>query len=570
MQISFKLIVFSRIMLIAWTMFLICTLATKSTFAGLTDGSPSGRRIQTTVPVDPPCGTLGGISIDHMETVGSWQTGTGGGATCGTLMTAPGYSGQAIRLDCSLGTTLGAYGQLRRDFSTLNLSSGDHLRFFYRGTTTNTLEMGVTDPVSGMNYFSSSWNNVTQVPWWTFGTWDYRDFRKSDTDPFPNWGNVGAIFISMVKKKDDVGGIGSLVVDEMQYLKVSNRTVPTNFEFVTIPSTVTAKAADWIAAQQQPSGLLASWPEEYQQDHSKAYAWLYDQAVGSIVLSDTDLTRADRLAASLRGLQNMDGSWYGGYDFVTTAPITISKPVGANAWLVYALMRHYFKNGNRDAHDAARDGVAWLAGLQRPDGSLPGELTTPPDNSAPTEANLDAWWAFNAAGYRTQAANLRAFLMRQAWDDSVGRFLASGNSNLPRGQYEILLDNQTWGAAFLHAIGRDNDARRALSYARWTLATYSNNRTVCGFDGAGPFSVWNEGTLQYVAAHGENSQYYINAIISQQSPDGSLPGSPDEFRGYKVWLTRMHGIAPTAWLYFVGTGGPFHVTEYSFLPLIKK
>ena len=36
-----------------------------------------------------------------------------------------------------------------------------------------------------------------------------------------------------------------------------------------------------------------------------------------------------------------------------------------------------------------------------------------------------------------------------------------------------------------------------------------------------------------------------------------LAHDPDDFRGGDVWLTRWHGIAPTAWLYFAETGGPF-------------
>ena len=145
------------------------------------------------------------------------------------------------------------------------------------------------------------------------------------------------------------------------------------------------------------------------------------------------------------------------------------KPVGANAWMVYALMRYYWRSGNQTAHQDALEGAAWLATLQRPDGSLPGEVITSPGAGAPTEPNLSAWWAFQAAGYRTQADRLKTYLTEQAWDSSMGRFNSSGTSYPPRGRYEILLDNQTWGAAFLHAIGRDEDARRALSYARWTL-----------------------------------------------------------------------------------------------------
>ena len=126
--------------------------------------------------------------------------------------------------------------------------------------------------------------------------------------------------------------------------------------------------------------------------------------------------------------------------------------------------------------------------------------------------------------------------------------------------FDIFLDNQTWGASFLQAIDRDEDARRTLSYARETLATCSSNGLICGLDGSGPFSVWNEGTLQYIAAGGSHSQYYWDEVVKQQANDGGIPGSPDSYRGASIWLTPMHGVAPTAWLYFAGTDGPFHET----------
>ena len=340
--------------------------------------------------------------------------------------------------------------------------------------------------------------------------------------------------------------------------------MPSEFEPVTANPTVTQRAADWIAGQQQPHGLLKSWQEE-----TSCRAWLYDQAVGLIALSESGhITAADLLVSRLHELQQTDTCWYAGYDCLDNTPIDTTTPVGANAWMAYALARYdAIRRGpsltptvaTTDARECAR----WLASLQRPDGSLP---ALPGEPTAPTEPNLDAWWAFQATGHCTQAQRLQDFLLGQVWDDELGRFKSSPDT------YQIFLDNQTWGAAFLRAVCRKTDARRALSYARWTLAATSIDGRICGFDGAGPFSVWNEGTLQYVAAQGENNQYYWEQAAGQQVPGGGLPGSPDDFRGYIVWLTRWRGVAPTSWLYFAGTGGPFHTgpcTIY-YLPIILR
>jgi hypothetical protein len=454
------------------------------------------------------------------------------------------------------------------------------LRFFYSGTTINALQVGLITAQG--NYFSFDMKNVTHVPWWTYVSWDIQGFKQGN-QLFDFNTPITAVFISVKKTdQDGDGGLGSFAIDELQYVDMVKRSVPDHFEPITATTTITVtqQAAAWIASQQYPAtGLLKSWKEE-----SVDYAWLYDQALGLIVLSEAGYTtKATQLANRLHTIQNKDGSWYEGYHYLTTKPITktvgmtittVTTPtaVGAQAWAVYALARYAAKQVSLQAYQDAREGAGWLAGLQRADGSVP---AIPGESGAPTEPNLDAWWAFKATGYQAQAYHLQQFLLKeqsnqQVWDRAVGRFRASPDA-ASAGSYAIFLDNQTWGAAFLRAVGRDTDARRALSYARWTLAATSHDgRGICGFDGAGPFSLWNEGTLQYIAVQGENSQYYWNEMIRQQASDGSLPGSSEEFEGYTVWLTRWHGIAPTAWLYFAGTGRPFNsIPSFVSLPLIR-
>jgi hypothetical protein len=48
--------------------------------------------------------------------------------------------------------------------------------------------------------------------------------------------------------------------------------------------------------------------------------------------------------------------------------------------------------------------------------------------------------------------------------------------------------------------------------------------------------------------------------IAQQRKDNAMPGSPDNFEGGGFWNTKWHGIAPTAWLYFASSGGPFNAS----------
>jgi uncharacterized protein (TIGR03437 family) len=496
-----------------------------------------------------PCGLLGGTVIDAMGSAPDWRTLTGGEAVSATLMTVAGCQGQAVQLNYNLGATKGAWAQLRRDFNPpLDLSAFDHLRFLHRGTARNTIEIGLVS-TDNRNYFGSSWNESTGTPGCAYATWDLQDFRN-DGQPFPDLRQVKAIFISVTNSADGAGGSGSFLVDELQGVNIAGRSVPVSYDQLSPNALAVQRAAAWVAARRQAGGFLKSWQEE-----PVDYAWLYDQALGLIVLSNTDPALAAQLAVKIRSVQNADGSWFDGYRFLTderintNKPAETDKPIGAISWMVYALTRYYLKSGDTAAVASAQRGAGWLATQQRADGSL----------SSSAEANLDGWWAFQATGYQAQADRLRVFLLSRLWDDCLGRFKSDAN------QYQIFLDNQTWGAAFLRAIGRDRDARRALSYARWTLGVTSMSTPsgdVCGFDGAGPFGVWNEGVLQYVAARGANSQFYWNEVARQQATDGGIANSPraSEFRAYIVWLSPWHGVAPTAWFYFAATGAAFPVS----------
>jgi|GEM_PF-1855041 len=525
-------------------------LTNRKTFPEVTSSRSREELAQAALSPGSSCEILPGTMIDDMDNTGDWQLLLGGGAITATVTAVDGYdNGQAIQLNYDLGTTPGAWVQVRRDFDPpLDLSTGDHLRFLYHGTTPNALEVGLVSPANE-NYFGSSWNEATHVPWWTYATWDFQDFRQSG-QPFPDFNQIKAIFISVVKAGNSIGGVGSFTIDKLQHLNLASRSIPPNFETSLPDPSVIQSAAMWVAAQQQPNGLLKSWQEE-----GENLAWLYDQALGLLVLDKTDKPRADQLVAKLHDLQNADGSWYVGYDYSADAPIETTQPTGANAWMVYALSQYAKRNNSTTAQEDAQKGSCWLANLQRPDGSLP---ALPGETTTPTEPNLDTWWAFNSTGYQKQADALRDYLLQEVWDPIIGRFKSSGN--LYQDRYRIFLDNQTWGAAFLKAIGEDEKARQALSYARWTLATLPKIENVCGLDGAGPFSIWNEGTLQYIVAQGENSQYYWEQVVKQQAQDGGIPGSPDNFQAYIVWLSKWHGLAPTCWFYFAGTNGPFHVT----------
>jgi hypothetical protein len=273
---------------------------------------------------------------------------------------------------------------------------------------------------------------------------------------------------------------------------------------------------------------------------------------------------ADVLAAALVATQNVDGSWFKTRNCDSLAPVGTPplKWEGDIAWATYALSRYLTLRGHRPAVAAARNRAAnWMAGrLSATDGCLQIDHT---------EATIDAWWALQSAGRTPAADGLKDCLLRFYWDDQMGRFKGGKNWRQP------YLDNQTWGAAFLSAIGETEKARRALSYARHVLLLPSQGGQAFGFDGqGGPWSMWNEGIAQYIAVGGMDSTDLLEELLAQQRADGAVPGSPDDFSGGGVWTTQWGGVAPTAWLYNAVNCEPFtpnqreRCTSY-WLPLLR-
>jgi len=219
---------------------------------------------------------------------------------------------------------------------------------------------------------------------------------------------------------------------------------------------------------------------------------------------------------------------------------------GDIAWAIYALGRYVALGGTHVQAAAAMDrGAAWLATRLAPDGCL--EIDH-------TEGTIDAWWALQGAGrnYSDEAAAIKGCLLTHYWNEEMGRFKGG------RDWWQPYLDNQTWGGAFLQAIGEEEKSLRALSYAWEVLRLPAGGGQLFGFDGqAGPWSVWNEGTGQYVAVRGAGAGDILSELLAQQRQDGAMPGAPDEFSGGGVWTTRWHGVAPTAWLYFALNSEPF-------------
>lgn len=483
--------------------------------------------------------------------------------TAGVAMIA-GYRDRALQLTYDLGSGDGNWAQIRCNFDPpLDLSAYDHLRIEWRGSATggNSLQIGLINPApGGERIFARGYHHVTQRSWWgqLIAPFAFLAPWTAGTTFDPR--RVSALFVSVVKDpQDDTGGAGSLAIDNLGAFNVASRSVPAAFSPVLRQPRVAAAAARWLAAQQRPNGLLKSWEGD-----QACLAYTYDQALALIVFSAERMwEHADSLAHALAATQNEDGSWHQIRNCDTLAPVGAppQKWEGDIAWATYALSRYLAQRGQLPPIARARDRAAdWLESrMSQTDGCLQIDHT---------EATIDAWWALRAAGRTSAADRLKTCLLAAYWDEQMGRFKGGKAWRQP------YLDNQTWGAAFLIAIGEEARARRALSYAQDVLLLPAQGGQVFGFDGqGGPWSVWNEGTAQYIALGGARSSEYLRELLAQQRSDGAMPGSPDSFSGGGVWTTRWAGVAPTAWLYNAVACEPFTPAPGAhcrsvFLPLV--
>jgi len=488
----------------------------------------------------------GATFLDFEGSYNCFSVKDAGQPTTGAVTAILGYTDTALQLDYDLGSGNGNWSQIRCDFNPpLNLSAYDHLRFDWRGdpSAANSLEVGLID--SANHIFARGFHHASHRAWWGQLAVPFSFLYPWTEGTHFDSSQVSALFLSVVKDPvDDAGGAGSIAIDNLSAYNVGSRTIPTAFEIINPNITAARAAASWLASQQKKStGLVKSW-----QGESACVAHTYDQALALIVFSDQGMwTEADALVNGLAATQNSDGSWSKSQNCLTLAPVDSNKWLGDIAWAIYALSRYHNAGGtSAQAVIAIQKGADWLATQVNPaDGCLVIDHT---------EGTIDAWWAFQAAGasHAGNSEKIKNCLLTYYWDNTMGRFKGG------RDWWQPYLDNQTWGAAFLKAIGEPEKARRALSYTRDVLRLPAQGGQLFGFDGqAGPWSVWNEGTAQYIAVGGYGARDLLLEILAQQQKDGAMVGSPDEFNGGGVWTTRWHGVAPTAWLYNALCGEPF-------------
>lgn len=407
----------------------------------------------------------------------------------------------------------------------------------------------------------------------------------------------------------------------------SHRLVATDFETVTPQGTIRADAAQALLDQVVPCGippscdpatdLIPTWFPETNRNFNT-----YAQAEALLTLvSEYERTgqvafraAAQNLAAKLIGLQiapgNLHaGAWYSGRDDALNPPgrslpkgttqacdgnetMVVDPPepdasnrtfvatnldaceyVGNVGWVLIALgklRRSGFYGDPAALTDAIDRGAAWLAGQSQFRKSTPGPVPNPHQAyphliSLGTEGNISAYFGLLAAGRTGEAALLGQAIYDAAWDPTQRRL----KPGVGRGDTGTAIDvSGSWGATFLRALGRNQEARDSQAYAASILRVSSFDGAIFGYgDIAGPYTPATEFTAQAAAAGIRDAELVMQQIYPLRtrcaanygkSYPGAFPGAPDHWYGGTLtpWSTTMCGISPTAWVYFAQNGDP--------------
>ncbi len=330
---------------------------------------------------------------------------------------------------------------------------------------------------------------------------------------------------------------------------------------------IAARAASFILGRQAATGLLTTWEE----DHS---SWLYGQglALKALVLEgvwENNLpvndyaVSARKLAWFLSDHQYADGSWPRAWNS-TTGNIIVPYENDGTIWMgdfPFALMglEAYLKKACDTKIEKARDkSREFLLSLIEPDGKFytVNKITGGKPEVTSSEAYVAAIAALIETGDETEADALIENLETRTWNPHFRSWDEGFYSD------RVVLFANTWMANLLYQRGYSQKAMDALSLAGRLLFTRGPGEP-CGFDGIGPIAVWYEGTLSYINAGGQGSNFLFRNIIPHINPDGSVPHYNDGLGANAgIWAERWASLDGTSWLYYTARGrSPFEPLE---------
>lgn len=470
-----------------------------------------------------------------MDNLSSWKL-WGEEGTEFKLIPIDGKIRGALQIDYQFGEKKGVWIQLENEYY-LDLTKFNKLSFWVKGSGDRAnLEIKLED-IDG-SIFGKIYESLGMVKKWTKITVELDTLKYFwGGDQKMDWSVVKKIAFTVTKRK---ALKGEIAIDQIEIIpgekKREIRVAPQKqFHTVKKDRMIALRSLKWVKSRQKKTGLITS----YIGDH-KPYAWTYDQAISLIMFAREDIKTAERIMKFYAKNQNKDGSWFDGYLAPTGEPGTDNKWIGSISWMTHAICDFINHGGDKKYLKSAEKAAQWILSKKRADGSY----------HDATEGNIDVWWALQATGHIKEADDLKEYLLRKRWDNELNRFYNGA------GDKTIYLDLQTWGAEFAKGIKKPEMGLASLAFAEKTLKCKTFDGKTSGLDGGGPYTVWFEGTLQYIVAGGKNAQFYLDEVMKHQKKNGLIQHSVDSYDAGTVWHTTMPHVAPAIWIYFAHTESP--------------
>lgn len=415
---------------------------------------------------------------------------------------------------------------------------------------------------------------------WAFGVLDAFAGYAPTGDAWPSPGRYDGLSVRALVTTDATYDIGSAPANaDGSFAFPDSRPGTKWFQLIDA-------AGDVLAEQAPDFGVVRSFGPTQSAgavDGADQRAYVYDQAMAVLAGVTRGAAELGRLTDGLLAFQATGGAQAGGFaDVASARNPAAAAPVyrtGSSAIATYALLRRIETMSPADPTlpallDRAESAVSWLRAQQTASGLVrggagaptPGGVDPAPIGWQSTEHALDSWHALDlasrvlsgsaASGAGAAADSLRSAIVSLLW---TGAGFRQGIDPTGAPDDTDTLDAQSWGAIFLHDIGRDDLAAIALDRAQLFAA---QDGPASGYRAyypqpafpAAPELVWFEGTAGVAAAQqllGRDAaaSETIAELAAAQRPDGALPYATAD--DGPTSMTSAPSIASTAWFALV-------------------
>jgi len=227
---------------------------------------------------------LAGLSfaevLDSMDSSTNWSVQTDSGASLSTS-TVTGLTGNAVQLDYDINS--GEWVAIKReDFANVNISSGDAIRFYYKGTgDSNHMKFQIND--ADGDVFERKLANLSNISTWTQAilTFDSLSHWEGTGNGTLDRGNISKIGFAVNVSE---GGSGKVAIDRFESYQLNTPSVSLlldNFNCGTPPNDLGGNAGIYDPYPNDPTETCSASYDRDAEEGPYALKLTYDRGASS-------------------------------------------------------------------------------------------------------------------------------------------------------------------------------------------------------------------------------------------------------------------------------------------------